>query len=281
MLNIQRQIISYNSSMRSNKPIYIVIHDTGTPGATAQNEHDYFSGGDRGASADYFVDSNNIIQIIDTDNKYSWAVGDGAGAYGITNRNSVSIEMCIGYDSMPTNDTIENTIDLVRFLMDKYGIGIDNVIRHYDASRKSCPNCFMANGWQRWYEFKEQVKNGTSSIYKQGWNQNLKGWFYYTNTSGNYYKDQWSKIDGYWYHFDIDGYMQTGWIDDDGWFYLNPISDGTMGKMQTGWIQYKNKWCYLEEKTNGNQGMAYQDCKATINSKEYQFDKDCYLVGNK
>ena len=71
-LTISKQFISYNRSSRSESPIYIVIHDTGDPGATAQNEHDYFTGGYRQSSADYFVDSENIIQIIDTDNYYSW-----------------------------------------------------------------------------------------------------------------------------------------------------------------------------------------------------------------
>lgn len=75
MLEIQQQIISYNKSARSSVPIYIVVHDTGDAGATAQNEHDYFAGGDRQASADFFVDDNNIIQIIDTDNNYSWHCG--------------------------------------------------------------------------------------------------------------------------------------------------------------------------------------------------------------
>lgn len=280
MLNIQQQIIGYNKSIRSSLPIYIVIHDTGDSGATAQNEHDYFSGGDRGASADFFVDSNNIIQIIDTDTYYSWHCGDGGGKYGISNRNSLGIEMCLESNGQPSDITIQNTIDLVKYLMNKYSISIDNVVRHYDASRKSCPNSFSDNNWAKWNEF----KNRLTSQYKQGWGQSTYNgrWYYYTDTQGNYYKDQWAKIDGYWYHFDKDGYMQTNWLNDnDDWFYLNPISDGTLGRMKTGWLQYKNKWCYLEEQSNGNQGTLYVDCKATINGKEYQFDKDGYLIDNK
>ena len=61
MLTISKQFISYNRSSRGGSPIYIVIHDTGDAGATAQNEHDYFAGRDRQSSADYFVDSDNII----------------------------------------------------------------------------------------------------------------------------------------------------------------------------------------------------------------------------
>jgi len=68
MTDIKQKIIDYNETLRSLKPIYIFIHDTGDPGATSQNENDYFAGGNRNASADFFVDRNNIIQIIDTDN---------------------------------------------------------------------------------------------------------------------------------------------------------------------------------------------------------------------
>ena len=97
-MEINRQIIAYNFSVRSggaNSVKYIVIHDTSDPGATAQNEHDYFAGGDRHASADYFVDSGGVMQIIDSPKYYSWHCGDGAGKYGITNANSVGIELCI------------------------------------------------------------------------------------------------------------------------------------------------------------------------------------------
>ena len=40
-----------------------------------------------------------------------------------------------------------------------------------------------------------------------------------------------------WYRFDESGRMLTGWyLDTDGrWYYLNPVSDGNLGKMLTGW----------------------------------------------
>lgn len=162
-MNIQQQIIGCNKSSRGTLPQYIVVHDTADPGATAQNEHDYFSGGDRGASADFFVDSNSIIQIIDIDNYYSWHCGDGHGAYGITNSNSLGIEMCLDSNGNPTQDTINNTLELVKYLMSKYGISVDRVVRHYDASRKICPESFSANNWSKWSEFKASL-GGSSSI---------------------------------------------------------------------------------------------------------------------
>lgn len=157
MLPIQKKYINYNYSRRSSKPKYIVIHDTGNPGAGANNHYIYFNGGNRGASADFFVDSNNIIQTVNTDVNYSWAVGDGKGAYGITNANSCSIEMCLEKDGIPSEATIQNTIELTKYLMSYYGISIDGIKRHYDASRKLCPNSLMANNWVKWNEIKSRI----------------------------------------------------------------------------------------------------------------------------
>lgn len=54
----------------------------------------------------------------------------------------------------------------------------------------------------------------------------------------------WKQIDGTWYHFDVNGKMQTGWIQtqDSKWYYMNAD-----GGMKTGWLRDKNeKWYYLE-----------------------------------
>lgn len=237
MKDIQQQFISYNKSSRSVAPQYIVMHDTGDPGGSAQNEHDYFSGGNRNASADFFVDSDNIIQIIDTDAYYSWHCGDGHGIYGITNANSLGIEMCLELDGNPSEDTVRNTLELVKYLMDKYNIHFDHVVRHYDASRKSCPCSFMANNWTKWYDFKERLQRAITCMWKQGWNENSTGWWYSPDPiSKTYYKDTWKLIDGQWYSFDNDGYARKSvWLQDQGvWYYLK--DDCMMAKSEWLWI---------------------------------------------
>ena len=88
---------------------------------------------------------------------YTWHCGDGRGKYGITNRNSVGIEFCINVDS-DRDKTLERTAQLVRELMQERNIPIDRVVRHYDASRKNCPQSMSGNGWAQWYEFKEKLK---------------------------------------------------------------------------------------------------------------------------
>ena len=154
MLPIIKKITNYNhrydSSIADIK--YIVIHDTGNQNDSAEGNAKYFAVDNRNASAHYFVDDNNIIQIVE-DKDIAWHVGDGKGKYGITNQNSLGVEMC-RINGTVTVKTEENTLELVKTLMEKYKIPADRVVRHYDASRKLCPSSFSANNWARWTAFK-------------------------------------------------------------------------------------------------------------------------------
>ncbi len=163
MKSITRKISKYNFSSRSGQKIkYIVMHFTGNKTDTALNNANYFGGGNRSASAHYFVDNTSIVQVVE-DTMASWNCGDGNGKYGITNQNSIGIEMC-GTNGEIAKDTESNTIDLVKQLMKKYNIPSDRVVRHYDASRKNCPSPWSNNNWSKWNDFKKKlVKQNTST----------------------------------------------------------------------------------------------------------------------
>lgn len=137
---------------------YIVVHDTENTdfGANAKSHKNYNSTNSRGASAHIFVDDHSIYQYVG-DSKSAGSVGDGNGKYGITNRNSISIEMCINSDG-DYERTFNNTVELVKNMMIAHKISAENVIRHYDASRKSCPGQMKTNNWALWWEFKERIK---------------------------------------------------------------------------------------------------------------------------
>jgi len=161
-LKIIEKQLAYNKSPRKVKPTYIVIHDTGNKnkGADAKNHFDYFNGGNRGASADFFVDDKQIIRANDFRFYYTWHCGDGKGKYGITNENSIGIEICVNSDG-DYKKAVENAILLTRQLMADLGISIKNVVRHYDASRKNCPASMNDKAWA---DFKERV--GSVSKFK-------------------------------------------------------------------------------------------------------------------
>ena len=159
MLEIQFKQIQYNITKYNRKIEWVVLHDTGNydNGSGAWCHYNYFNSQNRNASADIFVDDSNILQVNNYNTGYSYHCGDGAGKYGITNRNSIGIEMCINNDGN-YEQTVANTVELVRYLMKELNIDIEHVVTHYAASRKNCPQTMNNNGdWSKWYEFKERV----------------------------------------------------------------------------------------------------------------------------
>ena len=56
-----------------------------------------------------------------------------------------------------TEETMDNAIVLIRQLMKKYDVTIENVIRHYDVTGKNCPAPFVGAGQAEWEKFKEVI----------------------------------------------------------------------------------------------------------------------------
>lgn len=159
MIKITKKLITRNFSKRTNFNIkYIVIHDTANTntGANAQAHYNYFNNNDLDKSAHYFVDDKEILQIIEDKNR-AWHCGDGKGQNKITNENSIGIEICINKDG-DYNKAKENTILLSAYLLDKYNLNINDLVRHFDASGKICPNTMTSNNWEDWDEFKKEVE---------------------------------------------------------------------------------------------------------------------------
>lgn len=152
---------SYNRSKRSVTIKYICVHYTGGTGS-ALNNCKYFAGGNRNASADYFVDDNGIWEYNDpSEGYYTWAVGDGKGKYGITNSNSINIEVVNNGGAFSAKE-IAYLCELVPYLMNKYGVSASNVVRHYDASRKSCPAGYVDSN--AWNTLRSQITGGKAPV---------------------------------------------------------------------------------------------------------------------
>jgi N-acetylmuramoyl-L-alanine amidase CwlA len=157
MVVLNQKLITRNFKLAQDRKIeYIVIHNTATPGATAENEYKYFSVDGRNASAHCFIDHTQVLRLIANKN-IAWHVGDGNGKYGITNANSIGIELC---EIEGHQEEIEEiAIDFIIELMKELGIPLIKVVRHYDASRKNCPRLFNEDGkWTKWIEFKKKLK---------------------------------------------------------------------------------------------------------------------------
>lgn len=146
-MEITRQISEYNHSPRLGRSIKgIVIHYTGNYTDTASANARFFAGGDKGASAHYFVDETSIYQSVEED-QAAWAVGRKYGdapLWGtLTNLNTISVEMCSSGGRI-ADATMRRTADLVRELVERYQVPADRVVRHWDVCGKRCP------GWDGW-----------------------------------------------------------------------------------------------------------------------------------
>ena len=154
--------IAFNRSKRAEPIKYIVIHTTGNKnvGANAQAHFNYWNSGNVGQSADYAVDDTTIYKLNDYNLYYTWHCGDGKGKYGITNSNSIGIEICVNSDG-DFNAAVDNAVVLVKELMRSLKIDLNHVVRHYDASRKNCPADLAGNNWSAWHDFKRRLAEPT------------------------------------------------------------------------------------------------------------------------
>ncbi len=113
-------------------------------------------------------------------------------------------------------------------------------------------------------------QQNSSQQQNAGWVASNGRWWY-RNADGSYPANCWQKIDGSWYHFDAQGWMQTGWLKDGGtWYYLNPS-----GAMATGWINLGGTWYYL----SGSGAMVTGWQK--IDGSWYYFDGSGAMYANR
>ena len=147
---------------RTKKIEYIVIHYTANNGDTAKGNCNYFNSPNRNASAHYFVDEKEIWQSVE-DSDTAWHCGTNGKYYHskCRNDNAIGIELCSERDSKGmyyfNQETISNAIELTKMLMKKYNIPIENIVRHYDVTKKVCPAPFV-NNTIAWDSFKESVE---------------------------------------------------------------------------------------------------------------------------
>lgn len=175
-MNIKQNLAnSSNYGGTRNSIKYIVIHYTGNDGDTDEANANYFKNNIVKASAHYFVDDDSITLSV-PENRVAYSVGGskyknikGASFYGkCTNNNSISIELCDTrrngrYDF--SEATLNNAIELVKELMMKYNVSIENVIRHYDVTGKICPEPFVKDE-NAWKDFKLKLANNDKIKYK-------------------------------------------------------------------------------------------------------------------
>ncbi len=188
-VKIIKKTSTHNTTASAGRTIrYIVIHYTAGESSakgTAVDTAEYFANTANQASADYIVDDGTIVQYNpDPGNRYCWHSGGrklstkGGSLHGVAkNANSIGIEICSTNSTgkVPsandrtwsfTDASISKAVELTRYLMEKYSIDADHVIRHYDVTGKLCPGII---GWNaesgdesQWEAFQAAIASGTA-----------------------------------------------------------------------------------------------------------------------
>lgn len=129
----------------------IVIHYTGNPGTTAQNNRDYFDKIDTTVCSHFVVGlDGEIIQCVPLDEK--------SAASNNRNLDTISIEVChSGEDGKFNEKTQASLVKLTAWLCDNSNLSEKDVIRHYDITGKECPKYFVKNK-DAWNDFLDEVK---------------------------------------------------------------------------------------------------------------------------
>ena len=132
----------------------IVVHYTANPGTTAEQNRSYFESlaetGETHASSHFIIGiSGEIIQCIPC-NEISYASND-------RNSDTISVECCIPDESGKfTDETYQSLVKLVAWLMGRYDLSVDDVIRHYDVTGKNCPKYYVEHE-DAWEQFKQDL----------------------------------------------------------------------------------------------------------------------------
>ena len=134
----------------------IVIHYTANPGTTAIQNRSYFENlaethETKASSQFVIVLEGEIVQCIPC-NEISYASND-------RNFDTISIECCIEDETGKFNgNTYNSLIKLTTWLMGRYDLSSEDVIRHYDVTGKNCPKYYVEHE-EAWDTFKDDLLN--------------------------------------------------------------------------------------------------------------------------
>lgn len=158
--DIDIQLLTINDYSRPGEQVdaveKIVIHYLANPMTTAQQNHDYFE-----SLKDLQDVSMSANFIVGLDGEIVECVPPGEIAYASNSMNhlSISIENCHPDTTGKfTEATYDSCVELTAYLVDHYGLGWEDIIRHYDVTGKECPLYFVEHE-DAWEQFKDDVMN--------------------------------------------------------------------------------------------------------------------------
>ena len=128
----------------------IVIHYTSNRGDTALGNATYFAREILKTSAHYFIDRNGIIYKSVCRNRVAWHAGNWK-----MNLQSIGIELCDIVDK-PVSAKQKKALKWLVESIKKQCTNVDDVIRHYDVTKKNCPLYYVQHG-NEWVKLRNEL----------------------------------------------------------------------------------------------------------------------------
>ena len=158
---ITQDLLPVNGYSRPGTPLTqvngVVVHYTGNPGTTAEQNRNYFSNlavTHKTKSSSHFIIGieGKIIQCVPLD-EISYCSNDRNG-------DTIAVECCHPDETGKfTDETYASLVRLVQWLCKTYQLKSGQVIRHYDITGKKCPLYFVDHE-DAWKTFLTDIEKG-------------------------------------------------------------------------------------------------------------------------
>lgn len=161
MMEITNRLIDvnpYNCPGTASTPTRICVHYTGDVGASADRLAQFYANVAAGMFLDHPENWTSTQYIVGLKGEVIRIVPDNRVAYAASGKNAgtIHIEVCYAQPSGKFEEaSITALEELVRYLMSRYKIPADNVVRHYDLTGKLCPYYYIDE--DRWAVLHERI----------------------------------------------------------------------------------------------------------------------------
>lgn len=162
----KKMLTNIDTSKSLSSTDYIVIHDIGSTGPldTALNQYEKMNSENPSETMHYVVGPEAAYHFIENTVAANHINDSDSSSGGtmpqVTNSNSLGVQFSVATVEN-TNRTFWYTVALTKYLMESYGISIDNVVLHNDVTGVNDSAFMLANDRAKWNEFKEALANST------------------------------------------------------------------------------------------------------------------------
>lgn len=132
----------------------VVIHYVGNPGTTAKQNRDYFAG--LAQTQETYASSNFVVGL---EGEALQCVPSDEVAFASSQRNvdTLSIEVCHPDETGAfTPESYDALLRLTQWLVDRYGLDREQILRHYDVTGKECPRYYVQHP-EAWEAFLDEL----------------------------------------------------------------------------------------------------------------------------